>query len=70
MRLRFLLSVGVLFTDFGSLFQKQEPFIHLLYTESTALLRNVEGRFLKTEFVTSMKGSELIKIDSRDSEIC
>ena len=64
----FLLSVGVLFTDFLSLFQKQEPLIHLLYPESTDLLKKVAGRFMKSEVISGKKGSQLIKIDTSNSD--
>ena len=63
---QFLLSVGVLFTDFLPIFQKQEPLIHLLYPESTNLLKRVTGRFMKSEIISGKKGDT----DTSNSDKC
>ena len=66
----FLLSIGVLFTDFLSLFQKQEPSIYLLYSESTDLLKKVGRHFMKSEIISGKKGSALVKVDTSNTDNC
>lgn len=62
-QLLFIISCGPLFNPFLKLFQKQEPLIHQLHSESTDLLRKVMNRFVKDDLVRNACSKKLIDID-------
>ena len=52
-----------MFNPFLKLFQKQEPLIHQLHSESTDLLRNVMNRFVKDDLIRNACSKKLIDTD-------
>ena len=52
----------VVFDDFLSKFQKEEPMVHLLFPSSENLLKNVMGRVLKSDTFRGKEGKDLKSI--------
>lgn len=65
-QIQFIVGVGPLFEPFLRQFQKKEPLIHLLYSESCDLLRSVMLRFIKFDAVGEVSGHKLGKLDVHD----
>lgn len=55
-QVQFLVCVGPLFDPFLKKFQKEEPMIHLLYEESSTLLKTFLNRFVKNDVVGNRTG--------------
>lgn len=63
-----LVCVGPLFDSFLKKFQKEEPMIHLLYEESSTLLKTFLNRFVKNDVVGNRTGRKLQDIDVFDNQ--
>jgi hypothetical protein len=66
-QIQFLISVSLIFEKFLTLFQKQEPQIHMLHSESRDLVKTLKLRFMNQGAV-GVNGFKLAKIDPRDSK--
>ena len=64
-QIQFLISIGPVFEAFLTSFQNQMPLIHMLHTESCALVRTLMLRFMKQEAV-GVRRSKLATIDTKD----
>ena len=69
-QIQFLISVGPVFERFLIMFQKQEPLIHMLYSEACDLIRTLMLRFVKHDIVADAIGSKLVKLDVKDLNNC
>lgn len=67
-QIQFLVGVGPLFEPFLRQFQKQEPLIHLLYSETSALLKSIMLRFIKFDVVGEKSGRQLTMIDAHERQ--
>lgn len=59
----FLKNCAQLFTGFQTLFQKQEPLLHILHAELVGLVQRVLSRFLRCEAFADKSAEELRKLD-------
>lgn len=57
------------FVPYLSLFQKESPLIHVLYSKLNELVRNIMFKFLKQEAVGQKEGIALININCNDSAL-
>ena len=60
--IHFLISVASIFSKYLSIFQKDEPLIHILHTECVSLLQQLMGRFLKADVFSGKSGDEYPQI--------
>ena len=67
-QIQFLVCVGPLFEPFLKEFQKQQPLIHLLYQETSNILKSVMLRFVKQDAIGNKSGRKLKNIDVDDSK--
>jgi len=63
LRLHFLQYLTSAFNGFLTLFQSQEPLIHVLYSELSDLLKNILKKFLKCEVIKDKEGQDLLDTD-------
>ena len=63
----FLKNISGIFIKTQSLFQKNEPLIHILYDEHNQLLRTLMGRFMRTQSYLSVE--DLTTIDVEKGEL-
>lgn len=62
-KMLFLRSTAELFVGFQATFQRQEPLIHVVYSESVSLVKKLLSRFMRHEVYSSMNGAELKHLD-------
>jgi len=67
-QIHFLLSLTPMFQEYLTIFQKQEPLIHMLFPEGADLLKKVMNRFLKFDVVSGKSTSKLCQIDVEKQE--
>lgn len=67
-QLHFLESLEPVFHPFLTLFQKEEPLVHILHDELSNLVRTIMLRFLKPEVVGDKRDKELLSIDVSKSD--
>ncbi|CAN8020786.1 unnamed protein product, partial [Ixodes persulcatus] len=62
-KMLFLRNTSELFTGFQSLFQKEGPLIHIVYSECLSLTKKLLSRFMRHEAYSSLTGLELKRLD-------
>lgn len=62
-KMLFLRNTAELFAGFQALFQKQEPLIHIVHSESLCLTKKLLSRFMRHEVYATMTGAELKQLD-------
>ena len=69
--IEFLLTIKLVFDEFMTNFQKEEPMIHLLYASSEKLLKTTMSRLLKEKAYMDRKGDELkeVKVDEVNMQL-
>ena len=65
-QLHFLSSLEEIFQPLLTLFQKEEPLVHVLFDQLSEFVRTMMLRFLKVEAVGSSKGAQLLNVDLYD----
>ncbi|KAH6924087.1 hypothetical protein HPB50_011258 [Hyalomma asiaticum] len=62
-KMLFLRSTAELFIGFQAIFQRQEPLIHIVYSESVNLVRKLLSRFMRHNAYSSLNGAQLKQLD-------
>uniref|UniRef100_L7M0A4 HAT C-terminal dimerisation domain-containing protein n=1 Tax=Rhipicephalus pulchellus TaxID=72859 RepID=L7M0A4_RHIPC len=62
-KMLFLRSTAELFIGFQAIFQRQEPLIHVVYSESVSLVRKLLSRFMRHDAYSSLNGAQLKQLD-------
>ena len=64
----FVIDVSVPFRKFLTMFQGEQPFIHIMYDEIKGLVTTVMKRFLKADKVNGLTGKQLAVLDVKENE--
>lgn len=59
----FLRNTAEIFVVFQASFQKDEPLIHIVYSECVNLMKKLLSHFVRHEVYASLSGSELKRLD-------
>lgn len=62
-KMLFLRNTTQLFSEFQTLFQREEPLIHIVYTESLSLMKKALSCFMKHDVYCNLNGTELKQLD-------
>ncbi|XP_040063055.1 uncharacterized protein LOC120837616 [Ixodes scapularis] len=68
-KLLFVKNAAELFQKFETLFQSQEPLLHILYEEMVLLVKQVLGRFIRQESFSTLTGTQLKTLDVHSSAL-
>ena len=58
----------MVFNGFLTLFQKEEPLVHILHDQLSELVHTLLGRFLKADAIGEGRGRKLLLVDVRKTE--
>ena len=68
-QMNFLISLEPLYDRFLKLFQREDPLIHILYSEMKDLMRGFMLRFLKSSIVSAQNtGKKLLEVDVEEKD--
>ena len=67
-QLLFLESLEMVFNGFLTLFQKEEPLVHILYDQLSELVHTLLWHFLKADAVGEERGHKLLLVDVSRTE--
>ncbi|KAH9384383.1 hypothetical protein HPB48_026390 [Haemaphysalis longicornis] len=59
----FLRNSAELFSEFQTVFQKEEPLVHIVHSECIELVKKLQSRFMRHEAYCNLSGSELKQLD-------